>query len=127
MNDDHDCRYREHSVMLNRIGWKLAEAFGLVGAGDTAIEADTMDLVDRACVVAERQRRYTQHLADQAADGGWYVNIWRNGQPYDLAPAEQKWEALIAKSGVAQFRATGPTIDVALMSVIHQRHAWEQA
>lgn len=58
--DERD-RYRQHSVQLNSIGWRLAQALGQVPDGADAVTGDPERLL--AALIAERgQLRYERRL-----------------------------------------------------------------
>ncbi len=40
-------RFKEHSILLNQIGWRIAEALGEVTTGDASIEADIPTMLER--------------------------------------------------------------------------------
>jgi hypothetical protein len=46
-------RLREHSILLNRVAWKIAVALGDAGPEDDQVEGDVMEQLDR--LLAERQ------------------------------------------------------------------------
>jgi hypothetical protein len=50
---EHECRYREHSVTLNSVGWRLARLLGDAQPGDTRVHADVDDLVARVEALVE--------------------------------------------------------------------------
>lgn len=49
MNDDHDCRFREHSVILNRVSWEIHDAMGLIPEGATEWHGDILADLPEIC------------------------------------------------------------------------------
>lgn len=63
--------FREHSVRLNAIGWRLAEAVGDVGPDDTEVESDPEGRLER--LIDERDQLRTELAAarQDAAGRRW--------------------------------------------------------
>jgi hypothetical protein len=66
--DVHDCRFREHSVQLNGIGWRLAKTLGYVGPGDSEVNADPADLCARLIVKYEATKAVLAYREKELLD-----------------------------------------------------------